>query len=165
MSDYLYLMNNLRFITRYSDVERIRDEDVAQHSFMVCTIVMELHDMYDFDLGDSLKIAVTHDMPESITGDISHALKSKYPKLDHVLGEIERDNLKDFPESVKKWIYQFYTDSLEAKIVQLADAIQVLQYTTSELRLGNTGRMKRINEKTIERVNGLKKELEHARKH
>lgn len=165
MSKFLELANNMRFITRYSNVERVRDEDVAQHSFLVCAIVMELYADYSFSLGSALKIAVAHDMMESVTGDISHALKRDSPDLARALEEVERSHLHIFPEVVRESMERFFDDSTESKIVQLADAMQVLQYTSSEVRLGNTGRIKNIYLKTIARVRELEKELVYDRKH
>jgi 5'-deoxynucleotidase YfbR-like HD superfamily hydrolase len=160
---YYSQIYKLRFITRYSNVERVRDEDVAQHSFFTAAIVMQLREEYLFNLGQALQMAVCHDMIESFTGDMSHSLKVLYPAFSSAVDQIEYDASIKLPIHVAVALEMFQGDSIEAKIVRLADAIQVYQYTESEIRLGNSGEISEINKKVKERIFQLRGLCEYAK--
>ena len=79
----------LAYITRYSNRVRIRNEDVAQHSFFVSAIVIYLYEKYNFKLDVALTMAICHDIPEADISDMSNALKVKYPELSNQLSIVE----------------------------------------------------------------------------
>ena len=130
---------NLKFIQRYSITPRICNETVAEHSFFVATYVMELYKNYKFDLNKAVQMALIHDFAESFIGDITLSTKTMCPELVEAVARAEKDVMyQNFPS----FIYELYTEyeqrtSVESLIVKLADTLQVKQYASNELSLGN----------------------------
>ncbi|MCI4437347.1 MAG: HD domain-containing protein [Ignisphaera sp.] len=135
--DRLY---KLQFIVRYSNIPRIRDENVAQHSFFVSSICLELLEEYPMaDVGKVLTMAITHDWAEADVDDIAHDVKRDYPKVKQALKEAEMACMAKYPLSIyNSYIEYEMLDTLEAMIVKLADTIQCIQYLETEVKLGNT---------------------------
>lgn len=158
IEEYYNKIYTLSFINRYTNVIRVKNEDVAQHSFFVAAIVMKLHEDYDFDLGRALQAAISHDISEADLSDITHAVKVKFPKLALEIGKAEHSVLKEYPPAVQAGFLIFIENSTEGLIANLADIIQVQQYLSNEISLGNK-KMYQIETKTRERRADLEKEL------
>jgi len=133
----VYKLNN---IIRYANVSRISSENVAIHSYHVAAIVMQLYIDYEFDLKQALVMALSHDIPETEIDDISHATKSKFPDVAKALKIAETKVVDSYPAFMKGAIRDFEQGkSVEAIIVQIADADQCTQYSEYEIKyLGNT---------------------------
>lgn len=152
---------NLAYITRYSGVPRIKNESVAEHSFFVASLVIKLHEIYDFDLGTALQMAITHDWAESFIGDITWRVKKQNPSINQavILAE-ETAMLNNFNKDVyETWIDYCSQEVIEAKVVLMADIIQVIQYAEHEVMLGNVGHMTEIVNATYKRLEQLKEQL------
>lgn len=157
ISEYIKTIYPLSYIIRYSNIPRIKDESVAEHSFYVAAIVQKLHDDYDFDLGKALNMAIAHDMIEVYINDIPHPIKRRYPDLAKLLKEIERGEAKNFPKSVEVGLNNLTTDCVESDMVHMADAIQCEQYAMNEIALGNSGYMQEVVDHSINRVLEIEK--------
>jgi 5'-deoxynucleotidase YfbR-like HD superfamily hydrolase len=141
-ADFYAQIYKLSCITRYSGVPRIKDESVAEHSFFVASLVVELHKKYDFDLGKALLIAITHDWAESYIGDITWSVKKQFEQIKSAAHQAEHHIMKyTFRDVYPSWLEYQELSTVEAKIVALADVIQVAQYAENEVKLGNTGHM------------------------
>jgi len=149
----------LAYIVRYSNVPRVKDESVAEHSFFVAAITMKLHEKYEFDIGKALQIAVAHDIPESETNDISWAIKQRYPAIRNMLDIAEKELAMRMPKTVQEGILGFAGDSVEAMFVKMADAMQCHQYAIHEVSLGNQGYMLSVLAGSAERVRVFEEEL------
>jgi len=136
--EYLSQIYKLGFIVRYPTRYRVRDETVAAHSFFVSVIVLSLHKEYMFNLEEALIATISHDIIEADTSDIPHDIKARHSELKKILSNIEEVEIKKYPEVVQFGINIFNKNSVEGKIVHLADVIQVSQYIESEMRLGNS---------------------------
>ena len=150
----------LKFLIRYSNMPRNHDESVAEHSFFVCMILMNLYDKYEFDLGDALQMAICHDVAEAYTNDISHQTKEMFPEIRDTLHKIEMKLAKSFPDPVRCAIENSLKDSVEADFVRYADAIQCYQYSRAEIATGGTGYMYEVSYSSQRRMKQFKKELE-----
>lgn len=141
--DELY---KLSYITRYSGVPRIKDESVAEHSFYVASLVIKLHDYYEFDLGRATVMAVTHDWAETFIGDVTIQAKLNVVGIDKLLGHAEsifiRENFSRYVASLCSELSA--KESIESLIVMLADVIQCKQYSSHEISLGNKGYMDEV---------------------
>lgn len=138
MSEYYNRIYRLSFIQRYTNVVRVRSEDVAQHSFFVAAIVMKLHEKYEFDLGKTLQAAISHDITEADLSDVTHDVKMKYPGLAKEIKKAEMQCIQKYPQAVIDGFAEFEdAASVNGKIANLADVIQVMQYIEIELSLGN----------------------------
>lgn len=159
IDEYYNTTYRLAYLIRYSNVPRIKDESVAEHSFFVSALVMHLSSKYSFDLGKALAIAICHDMPESVTNDISHETKKLFPEINSVLKKAEKEFASTLPSKIRESILSYDEDSVEAKIVHLADAMQCYQYASNERDLGNNGYMLTVIESSTKRITKLTKEL------
>lgn len=160
--EYYQHIYRLAFITRYSNLPRIRDESVAEHSFFVAAIILKLDDIYTFDLGLSLTAAVSHDIVESDLCDPVHPIGVRHPNLKAAYKEAELIEIKKYPAAVQDgWkIYEgIPTFRVEGIIAQYADVLQVKQYAEQELLLGNKW-MNRVVVDIRGRLSKLKEELE-----
>ena len=164
MKEYIEAIYPLSYIIRYSNIPRIKDESVAEHSFYVAAIVQKLYDSYFFNLGIALNMAISHDIIEVHVNDIPHLIKRRHPKLTTLLKEIEKEEAKGFPRAVGVGIDDLTQDTIEAKIVHMADAIQCKQYAMNEIKLGNTGYMEEVEEYSTIRVNKLESECKSFRR-
>lgn len=76
--------NQLKRTTRTGWAQRgiVEPEDVAAHSYGVAYTALVLAELVDepFDLGDVLAMALLHDLPESLTGDMPTPLWQFYPR-------------------------------------------------------------------------------------
>lgn len=155
-------------IVRYNNKAKIKEENVAEHTFYVTTTILRVCDHYKITLADRLKaleFGIVHDIPEAITGDLPYDLKLNNPEIIPHLVKAEFVALeKNFPEHLetyKKYIEEEKQETIPAIIVKLADANSVLQYSSREIELGNqSADMKQINESSYERVSTLVKKLE-----
>ena len=151
----------LAYITRYSGVPRIKDESVAEHSFFVASLVIKLHEAFEFDLGEALQMAITHDWSESYIGDITMRTRRNYPSLNAAVELAEFQAMKNNfnKEVTETWLKYSKQDCVEAKIVLLADILQVIQYAEHEVKLGNDGYMQEVVDSAHSRLEQLSGEL------
>lgn len=152
---------SLRTITRYNNSLRIKNESVAEHSFFVSIITLNLHNYYNFDLLKALKMSIVHDVPEQEINDIPHNTKRNYPELKEILKSCELRACDKIDPMLKPLIIEL-DECLtpEALIVSLADVLSCLQYSKSELTLGNSGYIKTVYEESVERSTELFNQLE-----
>jgi 5'-deoxynucleotidase YfbR-like HD superfamily hydrolase len=164
--DYLTDIYRLSYIKRYSNVPKIKEESVAEHAFFVSAIVIKLHEEYEFDLGKALLLAVSHDMAEMELNDCPHIIKKKYPSIALAYEECEKEVRELLPKPVSDAIQEFdEASTIEAKIVQLADAIQCIQFSRNEVDLGNQGYMRVVLNNSYRRKMNLEEGIKsHARK-
>ena len=150
----------LAYITRYSGVPRIKDESVAEHSFFVAALVIKLHEAYDFDIGTALQMAISHDWAEAFIGDATHITKLAYPGIAQAMHEAEKEAIKSFAPKVYNLLRKYdEQSSVEAKVVAIADVIQVAQYAENEVKLGNTDYMIDVANSAYKRLERLKEQL------
>ena len=157
----------LSYITRYSNVIRIKNESVAEHSFFVALLVLKLADTYNFDIQTALAYAIVHDMMEAEINDITHYTKSKYPEINKAVKDAETQAFNAFPDGWIKSYYEFgkmYPDSNEMLIVKLADVIQCSQYAKHEMKLGNKGYMEDVFCESVKRRRILEEKLSKCRR-
>lgn len=126
---------------RYNNRHRIHNEDLAQHSFMVAYNILKIAYNYNIPKEETYKacaMAIIHDLEETYTSDIPHDCKVKYPKLKEVLTEIEQDFIDNEMPEVKELFDEYSRgEGLAVSLVELGDAISVLQYVNRELIHGN----------------------------
>lgn len=159
--DYYNDIYRLAYIKRYSNVPKIHEESVAEHGFFVAAIVLKLYDEYKFNLGEALTIATAHDLTEMELNDCPHIIKKKYPSIAKAYQECEEDVARHLPVAAAWGTREFdKQETIESKIVMLADVMQCQQFTTVELKMGNEGYMRVVHERSKEREAEIRKELE-----
>jgi len=163
--NFLEDIYRLAYIKRYSNVPKLHEESVAEHGFFVAAIVMKLHEEYEFDIGQALQIAISHDMPEIELNDCPHIIKEKYPEIAKAYQVSEEQVAKTLPKIARIGVYWYDAqDSTEAKIVLLADVLQCIQFSSVEIKLGNEDYMKVVYDKSTKRELQIRKELRYARR-
>lgn len=134
--DHLY---KLKFIHRYTSNFRIHTENVAEHSYYVSCLVMDLTKCYKFNLQKALQMAIVHDWPEIWITDVSHKVKRLYPEVKQALKKAEATAIADkLPDYSDLFNELEEGKSVEALIVHLADAMQCMLYINNEINLGNS---------------------------
>lgn len=158
LTEYFSEIYKLSFVTRYSTRPRIHSETVDQHSFFVAALLFKLHEKYQFNLGDAMIAAVSHDIAESQLGDILHPIRNYSSVLNEEIEKAEEEALRKFPAIISHGFMIFNSDTAEGLVTRLADAIQVQQYCATEYKLGNTD-MQDIEQSSTERVLQLRKRM------
>lgn len=158
--EYYEKLYRLTYIIRYSNVPRVKDEDVAQHSFLVSALLFKLREEYDFDLGLALIIAVAHDILEAETSDVCHIMKKEHPKLYIALKEAEKKAAKKYPIYIRSAINLYdKNETVESMIVHLADSLQCKQYAENEIKLGSSYYFNEVVENSSKRIKELRDKL------
>jgi 5'-deoxynucleotidase YfbR-like HD superfamily hydrolase len=143
----------MKNIKRCNNFPVVQVEDVAQHSFYVTLLAMNIADEYNMwaskndrmqvDVESVMKKALLHDTEESFTSDIPWNIKHANDTIHNMMEEIigikideaykRADNMfqkyKDIARSCK--------DDFSGKIVGLADSTELAIYCYEEYTLGN----------------------------
>jgi len=166
INEYIEKIYTLRELKRYNNSSRIKDESVAEHTAFVALIVLKLHEFYDFDLGIALSMAISHDLSEIYITDIPYNVKQSYPLLKQTIQDIEYEVIrKNFSKNIFNCFLDFSKQQTnEAKIVNLADKLSVLQFTQTEVSLGNSGKIKDIYIETKKQLNSLYNSVKNIRR-
>lgn len=145
---------------RYNNRIKIKDENIAEHSFFVAYNIIKIG--YDYKLpsdvvNEAVSMAIVHDYPEVFTSDIPHDCKQSHPELRSILVKVEREFLEEqMPELLDRYDKLNDKSSLATLLVELGDAISVLQYSNREILLGNdTEDMRIIHNEVCSRVTKL----------
>lgn len=154
---------------RYNNRDRIHDEDLAQHSFIVAYNVLKI--AYKYNIPDNIaykacSMAIAHDYSETYTADIPHDCKVKYPELRELLSKIEIDFIEEEVPELEKLFREYQEgNSIETILVDLGDAISVLQYVNREINHGNDDEdMKIIRNEVSARIINLANNLSESLK-
>lgn len=138
-------------VIRFSARKRVKDENVAEHSFHVAMYAMILADM-EKGFGNKvnteklLRSAIIHDLEESLTGDIIYDFKHSDKKLSQEIKRIGlgfyQNLMKNLPKDISKeyvelWENQKQMNTIEGKILFAADKLEALFYALEEISLGN----------------------------
>lgn len=152
---------------RYNNRIKIKDENIAEHSFFVAYNILKIG--YDYKLSkevvnEAVAMAIVHDYSEVFTSDIPHDCKQSHPELRDILSKVEHDFIeKQMPELLDRYDKLSNEHSLSAILVELGDAISVLQYSNREISLGNsTEDMRIIHNEVCSRVTRLFTTLEEV---
>lgn len=148
----IYMLKN---IIRYNTRTHIKNESVAEHSFYVALLALMICDEYDITdtriRNAVLTKAILHDMPEIELNDITHDVKERL----HLREFMEKHEINYYERNFPKEC-SLMTTSVNDKvgiIVDLADALSVVQYSENEIRLGNhTNQMLEIHKEAYDRV-------------
>lgn len=154
--DELLEMYKLKNIVRYNHRTRLKDENVAEHSFFTALIALDICKKLSINTHDIFKVIIKcllHDTPEEELNDVTYDVKVKL-NLRPLLKEFEdkyfEDNYPDYAD-----IMTNNDNNIVNAIVNYADAMSVLQYAYNEIELGNTTFAPIVTE-TLERLEKLR---------
>lgn len=135
--DYLLEINDalsrLKEIKRAGWVERgvENPESVADHSFNVVALSVILADARGLDVAEVARMAILHDLPEAVIGDLTPSQKKeKLRELEKVEYEIIRSLVESMPRELgekylQAWRKLVEGTSPEAKLVRLVDKLEM----------------------------------------
>lgn len=129
-------------IERFNNTPRINRESVAEHSYFVAFYCMILSRFVkNIDREKVFKLALVHDIEETISGDLPHDIKLKYPEFNDTLEKMNMSIVKEIfdnnEEFVEVWSESRTTKTKESQLLKLADLLSVLLYARDEFLTGN----------------------------
>lgn len=135
-------------IRRYNSVFCFYPEHVSSHSWVVAYLTMLFGDIINshkefggVDAELAIRIALLHDIEESMSGDILATMKSESKEFRDELDKINREIIKRiFPDSERyreTWAL-FDGNSREGKLARLADYMSLCIYSGNEQKMGNS---------------------------
>lgn len=126
--------------TGWVDVGVYAPESVADHTFRTAILCMIYADLNDLDTTKMLKMALIHDLPEAMIGDLMPSQKSAQTKKD------EQDAICDIlnllPEAQKKeyfaiWAEYEQGETKEAKAARQLDKIEMALQAKEYEKMGH----------------------------
>ena len=114
-------------VKRYHTAHTIRQQTVADHSHGVAMVVLTLRPLASAAL---IKAALTHDLAESVTGDIPAPAKWRCSGLKCNLEEMER-------EFDAKWEVDWVLTDDEKHLLKWADMAELVVFCLNEYHMGN----------------------------
>ncbi len=141
MNDNIYKMTE---VDRFSTRKRLHQENIASHSFIVvyqCMVIADKLKLTDEEKLKLYRMAIAHDLPEAILGDIISPVKNANENFRNGYAMLEKKVMKeDFPESEEAFLemvdLEEKNDTL-FKVLKLADLISVVYYAEQEILLGS----------------------------
>lgn len=127
----LKLMRSAARVGRFHTVPTIRGQSVGEHTFGVIAILFEIaEDDKEFCM-DVLRVALRHDVPETITGDVPSPAKWLYPEVEIALRVAESEIENN---------YQLKGLALlprQVQMIKFSDLLELAIYSIEELDMGN----------------------------
>lgn len=161
-----YNVYNLTNIIRYSQLNKIKHESVAEHSYYVVWFVNRLCTKYK--ICDKIKLlaleaALLHDIPEIITNDITYDVKRMIPEVSGLLQPYEEAVINEHSVEACKTLFHPETEEevIAKLLVKHADILSVMQYCYNEEQLGNKN-FTELRKASEQRVAESKEKLEAA---
>lgn len=132
-------------IIRYANRNRIKNEDLAQHSYSVAYYCFEIAEKYHITKetrNKAIAMAIIHDIGEVFTSDLPHDVKYENPELKQLCDKLERKYVHEQLPSAVAELWDELEDkehpTLAGAIVKLGDSLSVNAYVDREIELGNT---------------------------
>ncbi|WP_018660813.1 HD domain-containing protein [Heyndrickxia acidiproducens] len=148
---YFKSLSDLEKIFRCPGKFKFQEHSVASHSFKVTKIAqffgnVEEHAGNEVNWRSLYEKALNHDYPELFTGDIKTPVKYSSKELHQLFRQVEEEMTKNFVVGVfPKEYRQIYLnlfkegkdDTLEGKILSVADKVDLLYESFGEIQKGN----------------------------
>ncbi len=151
MTNFFALTSRMKYINRWGLMRNLRNENIAEHSLEVAIISHLLCELRNTRFGgnvDSSKaalLAVFHDVPEIITGDLPTPIKYYSPTISNAYKQVESDAvatlLEGIPEDIRGEYHSIFNEEEYPelrKIVKAADKISALIKCIEERNSGNS---------------------------
>lgn len=151
-SSFFAMLSRLKYIDRWSLMRNTEKENVCEHSMQVAAITHALCVIKNkkfgggIDCGKAVILALYHDMPEILTGDMPTPVKYRNQEIKDVYKEIEASAGKTLLEMLPAELQSEYedcfieneTDAYLHRLVKAADKICALIKCIEEKKAGNT---------------------------
>ena len=148
---FFALLHRMKYIDRWSLMRNTQKENLSEHTLDVCFIthalvtINHLDFKGDADLEKALLLALYHDVPEILTGDLptpvkyyNEKIKSSYDEIEAFAAQRLLSHLpEDFREKYAPWFEGL--PCYEQKLVKAADKLSALCKCITELRTRKPG--------------------------
>lgn len=134
--DFIHLIGRLKTEKRFSTIDAIENDTVAAHSFRLTLITHVCSEkIKDIDTNHAIKLAMYHDIVESITGDVDQHLISEGKISPAEKKKKEKESIKQIkkylPEKTSKEIEDLWNEfeemnTKEACLVKALDKIETM---------------------------------------
>ena len=149
--NFYAMMSRMKYIARWSLMRNTREENICEHSYDVAVIAHALAELTNSrfggqaDAGQCVLLALYHDVPEILTGDLPTPVKYYNPAIRDAFREVETVSsgklLSMLPEDLRGSYEPLLLSNnnwpLERRIVKAADKISALIKCVEELGQGN----------------------------
>ena len=150
-SHFFAMLARMKYINRWSLMRNVQEESICQHSMETAAFAHALALIKNKYFGGSLNadraavLALYHDMPEIITGDLPTPVKYFNNDMKEVYSKVEENActklLSMLPDELKEdFSPLFFKDEADEylwKIVKAADKISALTKCLEEKKAGN----------------------------
>lgn len=150
-SHFFAMLARMKYINRWALMRNIQEESICQHSMETAAFAHALALIRNKYFGGDLNadraavLALYHDMPEIITGDLPTPVKYFNEDMREVYSKVEENAcaklLSMLPEELKEDFSPFFfkeeKDEYLWKIVKAADKISALTKCLEEKKAGN----------------------------
>ena len=151
MNHFFAYLDRLKLIRRWGLMRNTRSENICEHSLEVALIAHALATVGNQKFGKSYNperaalLAVFHDAPEIITGDLPTPVKYHSATLRDAYKAMERESVASMtamlPDELAEEVAPFLTGELltaeETKLLKAADRLSALVKCLEEQRSGN----------------------------
>lgn len=134
-------------IPRWSVVWTLNRDTVANHSYYVAVYAHQIARLIQWDghMARLLFMALTHDLDETVTGDIVSPVKKAIVDIDRYRDYVGPAMHRRMPDIWSQVIRNMDKDNEMAAIVNVADRLDAVLFLTVERRMGNLHIIDRCN--------------------
>ena len=148
---FFALISRMRYIGRWGLMRNTFEENIQEHSHMVAVLAHALavirRDVFggDIDPGQAAVLALYHDAPEILTGDLPTPVKYYNPEIRDAYREVEtvsaRRLLSMLPDALRPAYEPLLPEDPESgyhAVVKAADKLSAYIKCVEELKAGNS---------------------------
>ncbi|WP_302780720.1 5'-deoxynucleotidase [Intestinimonas butyriciproducens] len=148
---FFALISRMRYIGRWGLMRNTFEENIQEHSHMVAVLAHALavirRDVFggDIDPGQAAALALYHDAPEILTGDLPTPVKYYNPEIRDAYREVEtvsaRRLLSMLPDALRPAYEPLLLEDPESgyhAVVKAADKLSAYIKCVEELKAGNS---------------------------
>lgn len=146
-----FLNRSISHVVRFNGHPQQFPESLSEHSFYVAYFAMIIGELLkkhkeDIDEAKILKMALIHDMEETISGDILSPFKHYNEEILQAIGKVNQETIKivfkDLPEEMNNkmiglWVEESEQETVEAQIIKVADKLSLISKCYEEANMGN----------------------------
>lgn len=132
MKTALLKLRGMRYVTRFSNSPRIKDNNIAEHSYYVQQYTYVMCKILNVDMTYNMCIyCMMHDAHEGVAFDIPANVKRSYLDSDKI-EEVMKTDIVEMLDDV-----DMYIRPVEKQVIKLADILDALITSCEEVSMGN----------------------------
>ncbi len=168
-SEFFAMLSRMKYIDRWGLMRNTRQENLSEHSFETAVLAHALATLRNVRFGGHVQperaavLALFHDAPETLTGDLPTPVKYYNPDIRGAYGAVEKAAEQTLLSLLPSDLQDSYSPLLGGdsesdaelhKLVKAADKLSALIKCLEERRMGNTDFLK-AEESLWKAVRGL----------